>query len=49
MITVTGKFSKKTLFYGFANGNFSKSHPEAIDGKTEHFPSMVLMAETMNG
>ena len=25
----------------FADGNCSKSHSEAIDGKTEHFPLMV--------
>ena len=44
----TGKFFKKNI-NDFADGNFSKSHSEAVDGKTEHFPLMVLMAKTING
>ena len=33
----------------FVNGTFSTSHFDAINGKTEHFPLMVLIAETING
>ena len=31
------------------NFEFYKPHHEAIDGQTEHFPVMVLMAEAING
>ena len=37
------------VFPKLYNFEFGKSFHGAIDGKTEHFPLMVLMAEAING